>query len=218
MKVQNTKTTLLIIDDHPMLRAGIKQLINTTQQFDIIGEAGDGEEGIKLAKEKEPDLILLDISMKGISGLDVLYQLKQQNPISSKIIMFTVSNEQNNILFALKNGADGYLLKDMEPELFLEALLKIVNNNVILEDSIMQSLLSSIKEKKSTNLNSPDLAQLTIRERDTFDLLVMGLSNKSIANQLSIVESTVKVHVKNIFKKLNFKSRVEMMLWFHNKE
>lgn len=216
--MDNNKITILLIDDHPMLRAGIKQLISTTKQFDIVGEAGNGEDGIRQARELEPDLILLDISMQGISGLDVLYHLKQKEPISSKIVMFTVSNEQESILFALKNGADGYLLKDMEPESFLASLIKIANNNVILEDTIMQCFLSNIRQQKSAQLINRDLDQLTTREQQIFDLLVQGLSNKAIANKLSIVESTVKVHVKNIFKKLNFKSRIEMMLWFHHKD
>lgn len=216
--MDNNKITILLIDDHPMLRAGIKQLISTTKQFDIVGEAGNGEDGIRQARELEPDLILLDISMQGMSGLDVLYHLKQKEPISSKIVMFTVSNEQESILFALKNGADGYLLKDMEPESFLASLIKIANNNVILEDTIMQCFLSNIRQQKSTQLINRELDQLTAREQQIFDLLVQGLSNKGIANKLSIVESTVKVHVKNIFKKLNFKSRIEMMLWFHHKD
>lgn len=212
--MEQVKSSILLIDDHPMLRNGVKQLINTINNFEIIGETGSGIEGVKLAETLDPDIILLDINMNDVSGLEILRYLREKN-ISSRIIMFTVSDAKEDIITSLKTGADGYLLKDMEPEDFLKALKDISEGKVIMDEAISHIILNYMRDDKNQTTNqSHDINLLTPREHETFNLLVQGLSNKVIAKELDIVESTVKVHIKSIFKKLNFKSRMEMTVWY----
>ncbi len=212
--MDQVKSSILLIDDHPMLRNGVKQLINTINNFEIIGETGSGIEGVKLAETLDPDIILLDINMNDVSGLEILRYLREKN-ISSRIIMFTVSDAKEDIITSLKIGADGYLLKDMEPEDFLKALKDISEGKVIMDEAISHIILNYMRDDKNQTTNqSHDINLLTPREHETFNLLVQGLSNKLIAKELDIVESTVKVHIKSIFKKLNFKSRMEMTVWY----
>ena len=212
--MEQIKSSILLIDDHPMLRNGVKQLIHTVNHFEIVGETGSGIEGIKLAEELDPDIILLDINIHDINGLDILRALREKN-ISSRIIMFTVSNAKEDIITALKMGADGYLLKDMEPEDFIKALQDISIGKVIMDDAISHIILNYMRHgDEPTTKPIHDVNLLTPREHEIFDLLVQGLSNKLIAKDLDIVESTVKVHIKSIFKKLNFKSRMEMTVWY----
>ena len=212
--MEQIKSSILLIDDHPMLRNGVKQLIHTVNYFEIVGETGSGIEGIKLAEELDPDIILLDINIHDVNGLDILRVLREKN-ISSRIIMFTVSNAKEDIITALKIGADGYLLKDMEPEDFIKALQDISIGKVIMDDAISHIILNYMRHgDEPTTKPIHDVNLLTPREHEIFDLLVQGLSNKLIAKDLDIVESTVKVHIKSIFKKLNFKSRMEMTVWY----
>ena len=212
--MEQIKSSILLIDDHPMLRNGVKQLIHTVNHFEIVGETGSGIEGIKLAEELDPDIILLDINIHDVNGLDILRALREKN-ISSRIIMFTVSNAKEDIITALKIGADGYLLKDMEPEDFIKALQNISIGKVIMDDAISHIILNYMRHgDEPTTKPIHDVNLLTPREHEIFDLLVQGLSNKLIAKDLDIVESTVKVHIKSIFKKLNFKSRMEMTVWY----
>lgn len=212
--MEQIKSSILLIDDHPMLRNGVKQLIHTVNHFEIVGETGSGIEGIKLAEELDPDIILLDINIHDVNGLDILRALRETN-ISSRIIMFTVSNAKEDIITALKMGADGYLLKDMEPEDFIKALQDISIGKVIMDDAISHIILNYMRHgDEPTTKPIHDVNLLTPREHEIFDLLVQGLSNKLIAKDLDIVESTVKVHIKSIFKKLNFKSRMEMTVWY----
>ncbi|SCB78712.1 two-component system response regulator NarL [Gilliamella intestini] len=212
--MEQISSSILLIDDHPMLRNGVKQLINTVNHFQIVGETGSGIEGVKLALELDPDIILLDINMQDVSGLEILRYLREKN-ISSRIIMFTVSDAKEDIITALKTGADGYLLKDMEPEEFLISLKEISIGKVIMDNAISHIILNYLRYgEEPTTPKIHDVSLLTPRENEIFNLLVQGLSNKLIAKELGIVESTVKVHIKSIFKKLNFKSRMEMTVWY----
>lgn len=213
--MEQLTSSILLIDDHPMLRSGVKQLITLMADFEVIGEAGDGISGIALAKLLEPDIILLDINLRDMSGLDVLLHLRQQG-ISSRILIFTVSDDKQDIITALRNGADGYLLKDMEPENLIESLKQVTAGKIMMDDNISQIILNHMRGQLPSSDLQHDVNLLTPREFEIFNLLVQGLSNKLIARELNIVDSTVKVHVKNILKKLNFKSRMEIAVWYLN--
>lgn len=216
--MEQDKISILLIDDHPMLRNGIKQLISTINNFEVVGETGYGIDGIRLAEELEPDIILLDINIQDMNGIDILRYLRAKN-LSSRILMFTVSDDKADIITALKEGADGYLLKDMEPEDFLLSLQDVMSGKLIMAGTIADIIRNYIRGEEQIAKHIHDIQTLTPRENEIFNLLVQGLSNKHIAKQLDIMESTVKVHVKSIFKKLNFKSRMEMTVWFlQNKE
>ena len=204
------KLKVLIIDDHPLMRRGIKQLVELEEGFEVVGGAGNGSEGISLALQTSPDLIILDLNMKGLSGLDTLKALRAED-VDARIVILTVSDAKNDIFTLIDAGADGYLLKDTEPDTLLSQLKRIAQGEVILSDSIKNLLL----ERQSSQ--SP-IDSLTDREIDVLRLVATGLSNKQIAGQLFISEETVKVHIRNLLRKLNVHSRVAAtVLYFEHK-
>ncbi|EOI1480911.1 TPA: two-component system response regulator NarL [Proteus mirabilis] len=206
------KATILLIDDHPMLRNGVKQLLSLDTTLTVVGEAGDGIQGVKLAEELDPDLILLYLNMPGMNGFETLDQLRLRS-LSGRIVVFSVSNYSDDLITALKRGADGYLLKDMEPEELLAALKQAAAGKMVVSPTLTPILAQSLREDRSEG--ERDIDQLTPRERDILKLIAQGLSNKMIARKLDITESTVKVHVKHLLKKMKLKSRVEVAVWVH---
>lgn len=206
----NEKSTILLIDDHPMLRNGVKQLISLEPSLQVIGEAGDGKVGIQIAEEQDPDLILLDLNMPGMNGFETLDELRKRE-LSGRIILFTVSNYSDDLVNALKRGADGYLLKDMEPEELIVALKEAASGKLVVSPTLTSVLAESLRDNPAND--ESHIAALTPRESDILELISQGLSNKMIARKLDIAESTVKVHVKHLLKKLNLKSRVEAAVW-----
>ncbi len=202
--------SILLIDDHPMLRNGVKQLIELDEALRVIGEASNGAEGVALAEQHDPDLILLDLNMPGMNGLDTLVQLRTID-LSGRIVVFSVSNHEDDVVNALKRGADGYLLKDMEPEDLLKALHQAAAGQMVLSEKLTNVLVASLRDSRLAE--ERDVEQLTRRERDILQLITLGMTNKAIARKLSITESTVKVHVKHLLKKMKLKSRVEAAVW-----
>ncbi|CAM4099091.1 two-component system response regulator NarL [Serratia silvae] len=202
--------TILLIDDHPMLRNGVKQLISMDPRLQAIAEASNGEQGVELAELHDPDLILLDLNMPGMNGLATLDRLRQ-TALSGRVVVFSVSNHEDDVVNALKRGADGYLLKDMEPEELLKALHQAAAGQMVLSEALTPVLAASLRENRPAV--ERDIQQLTPRERDILKLIAQGLPNKLIARKLTITESTVKVHVKHLLKKMKLKSRVEAAVW-----
>ena len=206
----NDKLKVLIIDDHPLMRRGIQQLVELEEGFEVVGGAGNGSEGINLALQTSPDLIILDLNMKGLSGLDTLKALRAED-VDARIVILTVSDAKNDIFTLIDAGADGYLLKDTEPDTLLSQLKRIAQGEAILSDSIKNLLLE--RESSQSPIDS-----LTDREIDVLRLVATGLSNKQIAGQLFISEETVKVHIRNLLRKLNVHSRVAAtVLYFEHK-
>jgi two-component system, NarL family, nitrate/nitrite response regulator NarL len=199
---------IILIDDHPMLRNGVAQLISLEDNLEVIAEASSGDEGISLAIQHKPELILLDLNMKGLSGIDTLNALKQAG-VLSKVIMFTVSDSEIDVLQALKFGADGYLLKDSEPEELIDKINLALKGETVLSSPLTQVLVRSLQSPLAHN----PIEKLTQREVEILKQVAAGKSNKAIANALSITEGTVKVHVKNLLKKLELKTRVEAAIW-----
>jgi len=205
-----TPSSILLIDDQPMLRNGVKQLIALDASLKVIGEASNGEQGVELAKLLDPDLILLDLNMPGMNGLDTLDKMRQTS-LSGRVVVFSVSNHEDDVVPALKRGADGYLLKDMEPEDLLTALHNAAAGKMVLSEALTPVLAASLRESRPSG--DRDIQSLTPRERDIIKLIAEGLPNKMIARRLNITESTVKVHVKHLLKKMKLKSRVEAAVW-----
>ena len=198
---------VLIIDDHTLFRDGLQGLLER-HNIDVVGSLGDGHEGIRLAQELKPDIVLLDMRMPSISGLDVLKQL-QQNKFEAPIAMLTTSNDERDLVEALRNGAKGYLLKDMEPDDVVAALREIVNGETVVAPNLTQILARVVKGEPILESEPSPIDDLTPREAEILSLLAEGQSNKVIARNLGISDGTVKLHVKAILRKLNIHSRVE---------
>jgi two-component system nitrate/nitrite response regulator NarL len=202
--------SILIVDDHPLFRKGVIQLIQAAPEFRFVGEAASGREGIQLARSLHPDMILLDLNMKDMNGVEVLKTLKDEG-LDSRIIMLTVSDQAEDLMAALQAGADGYLLKDMEPEDLMQQLAEAARGKITISERLTQLLVASLREKgRPVSLAE---AALTEQESRILEHLVEGKSNKLIARDMGIAEGTVKVHVKHLLKKLNLRSRVEAAVW-----
>ena len=208
--IPGSGSSVIVIDDHPLFRKGVSDLLSMDASLTLIGEASSGEEGVALAQEKNPDLILLDLNMKGMDGIETLKVIKGLE-LDSRVIMLTVSDNEDHVVAALRAGADGYLLKDMEPEDILQRLRIAAQGRLVISDNLTELLAHALREESLPK--DPEQAGLTDRENQILDLISTGYSNKLIARELGITEGTVKVHVKHLLKKLNLRSRVEAAVW-----
>jgi two-component system nitrate/nitrite response regulator NarL len=206
--------TVLIVDDHPLFRRGVAQLLAMDPEIELVGEAADQAGALALARAHEPDLILLDLNLKGESGIDILSALKEEDA-GRRVVMLTVSDAPDDLMQAIRTGADGYLLKDMEPEHLLESLRQALTGKTVISDALAGRLAAALRAEAQDGARKADrdLALLTEREQSVLRCLAEGQSNKLIARTLAITEGTVKVHVKHLLKKLNFRSRVEAAVW-----
>lgn len=208
--MSETNSTVLLVDDHPLLRKGVSQLLELEDDIEVIGEAANGADAVVQALKLDPDLILLDLSMKGMDGIETLVALRDAD-VSSRIVVFTVSDDRTDVISALKSGADGYLLKDTEPEELVESIHRACSGKMVLSDQLAEVLALSFRDEDKAP--GPDLNSLTRRELQILKHIAEGLSNKLIGRKLDIAESTVKVHVKHLLKKLGLRSRVEAAIW-----
>lgn len=214
-EMSDCKTTVMLVDDHPLLRKGLRQLLGFEPEFEIIAEAGSGAEALAMVSETEPDLIILDLNMQGMDGLETLKRFRDEG-ITSRIVMLTVSDNNEDVIKAISQGADGYLLKDSDPDELLEQIKKAASGKMVLSDAVNAALAAAIRrpaEKPAADINS-----LTNREYEILSLIAKGRSNKLIARELDISDGTVKVHVKHLLKKLNLRSRVEAAVWMVNNQ
>ncbi|EOF8194867.1 response regulator [Yersinia enterocolitica] len=203
--------TIMIVDDHPLMRRGIKQLLELDSNFDVVAEANCGSDAIIEAAKCQPDVILLDLNMKGMSGLDTLKALRNEG-IDARIIVLTVSDARSDVYAMIDAGADGYLLKDSEPEILLENIRLASKGENVFSDAITQYLSS-----RDEQVNP--FSELTERELDVLQEVARGMSNKQVAFELHISEETVKVHIRNLLRKLNVRSRVAAtIMYLENKQ
>ncbi len=202
---------IVIIDDHPLLRKGLQQLADLSPDLDIVGETDNGEQGLAMVRELRPDLVLLDLNMPGMNGLEALRGLKQMEP-APKVAILTVSDAQKDVVTALRRGADGYLLKDMDPGELLNKLHELAEGRLVMSPNIAECAALALRaESLKTRESGP--AGLTKREHEILIHISGGESNKVIARKLHIAETTVKVHVRHLLKKLGLKSRVNAAVW-----
>lgn len=206
------KIKVLLVDDHALFRKGVRQIISINPNFEIVGEAASGQEGLDLAQEILPDMVLIDLNMKGMTGLETLRRLKATT-LNARYIVLTVSDAEDDLLEALRAGADGYLLKDMEPEDLCTNLLKASTGFTVLQDSLTEVLKNALLEPVAKKITSD--AALTEREHEILECLANGMNNKTIGRYLGISDMTVKVHIKNLLRKLNLTSRLEAAVWKH---
>lgn len=196
---------VMIADDHSMIREGLKQLLELEGEFEVIEEACDGEECIEKLKTATPDVLLLDINMPKMNGLEVLEKMKELK-WKTKVLVLTVHNEVEYLLKAVDIGVNGYILKDSESVELKKAILSVVNG----EDYIQPSLIPVLNAKMiDRNKDNEKLEKLTKRELQVLRLLSIGKLNRQVAEELDISERTVKNHVSNIFKKIDVKDRTQ---------
>ncbi|MCG6576159.1 two-component system response regulator NarL [Pseudomonas sp. AF32] len=199
--------TLLLVDDHPMMRRGIRQMLELEDDLQIVGEASHGEEALTLIEPLKPDLVLLDNNMPQLNGIETLRRLRAMN-YTGKVLLFTVSDAEDDIRDALRLDANGYLLKDMEPELLIQYIRDALHGALVISPGLTRVMAQALRSPP----RQADV-ELTERERQVLRAIASGFSNKVIGHKLGITEGTVKVHVKNLLHKLGLRSRVEAAVW-----
>jgi DNA-binding NarL/FixJ family response regulator len=199
-------TKVLVVDDHLLSRKGIVTILAAHPMFEIVGEATNSQEAFEKAKALMPDLILMDIQMPNGNGLEATRRIKEDMPYV-KIVILSVSDDVQDFFEAIKNGAQGYLLKNMDPEYWLDYITSIVEG----EAPISRALATKILQEFSLQKNDISGNMLSEREKEVLQLVGQGLSNKEIGKKLYISESTVKNHLRNILAKLHLQNRMQLI-------
>lgn len=202
---------VLLIDDHALVRKGIEELLQS-RGVQVVASVGSGEEGVLRARELQADLILLDVKMPGMNGVETLKQLRASG-VSAPVVMLTMSREDADLSAALRAGAQGYLLKDIEPEELVPALEATMHGNNVVARELVGTLARLVRgnsaPEPAARRPAAPFAELTPRELEILECIADGFSNKMIARALEISDGTVKLHVKAILRKLGMRSRVE---------
>jgi two-component system nitrate/nitrite response regulator NarL len=199
---------VLLVDDHALFRSGIRSLLQRHPEFVIVGEAADGVEGIKRAGQLQPDVVLLDLNMPGMSGVETLQLMLQDCP-STAVLMLTVSEDVDDLTLAMRAGACGYLVKNIETDFLVRAIRRAAAGETVVAEAMTGKLVAQLRGAPPAAAPVSELDKLTPREREIIACLARGESNKVIARTLDLAESTVKIHVQNVLKKLHLTSRVQ---------
>ncbi len=198
-------TGVLVVDDHAMVRSGLTVLIDGTGDLHVVGEAADGRQAVELAAELQPDVVLMDLSMPGMDGVEATRELLRQRP-ESVVVVLTSFSDQPRVTEALKAGAVGYLLKDCDPRDLLAAIRSAAEGHAPLDPRVARALLPS-----ATTASPSD--GLSAREKDVLRLVAQGLANKQVGTRLGISERTVKAHLGRVFREIGVQDRTSAALW-----
>jgi len=211
MESAQSTISVLLVDDHTLFRSGIRSLLQRHPEFSVVGEAADGFEGVKRAQQLKPQVILLDLNMPGMSGVETLQLMRQDCP-DSAVVMLTVSEDAEDLSTALRAGASGYLLKNIDTDYLTRAIRRAAAGETVVAEAMTAKLVAQLQNGAAAPVPS-ELDRLTPREREILDCLARGDSNKGIARHLDLAESTVKIHVQSVLKKLKLSSRVQAAVY-----
>ncbi|MEH6948157.1 response regulator transcription factor [Bacillus sp. JJ634] len=215
------KTNIVIIDDHQLFREGVKRILDFEASFDVVAEGDDGSEAMNLVENYHPDVVIMDINMPNVNGIEATQQLIQQYP-ETKVIILSIHDDENYVQHALKTGAQGYLLKEMDADTLIEAVRVVADGGSYLHPKVTHNLVKEYRRlvsDENTNqdtIHAPEIRRplhlLTRRECEVLQLLADGQSNRAIGETLYISEKTVKNHVSNILQKMNVNDRTQAVV------
>jgi two-component system nitrate/nitrite response regulator NarL len=198
---------ILVVDDHPLIRRGLSTVIAEAEGITLIGEASDGLQAIKRARDLSPDVVLMDIMMPTMNGVEATAVILRNQPWI-KVMMLTISDKEEDLYSAIKAGASGYLLKNVRPPELVDAIEQVVQGGAIITQNLAPRLLDDLMDERAEfDMASP--TAITRRERDVLELVSAGFSNREIAAKLFVSENTVKTHLRNIMDKYHFKNRAQ---------
>ncbi|MDQ2087643.1 response regulator transcription factor [Herbivorax sp. ANBcel31] len=206
------KIGVVIADDHAMVRQGLKQILELENDIAVIAQASNGEEALSIARDKTPDVILMDINMPGMNGLQAIKEIKDEK-ISSRVIVLTIHEDREYLFKTLHMGAEGYVLKDADPNVLIEAIRSVNNGQSYIQANMTKELVKEFTRVTLNENRKGEENNLTSREREVLELIAEGMINKEIATKLYISEKTVKNHVSNIFKKLKVSDRTQAAIY-----
>lgn len=213
MMTGTERLRVLLVDDHGLFRSGVKTELSFYPDIEVVGEAGNGPDAITRARETMPDVILMDISMPGFSGLEAVRRIKAEMP-QVRVIMLTVHDDDEHLFDAIKAGADGYLLKNLEPQELLDMLDRVRHQEAAIDGRLAVKILSEFrKPRHRADAATMPREELSGREIEVLERLVKGESNAEIAKALIVSESTVKMHLRNILDKLHLENRVQAAVY-----
>lgn len=210
--MKDKKIEVIIADDHVLIREGIKQILELEDDIVVTGQAGNGEEAFDMAMNLNPDIVLLDINMPKLNGIETLRKFKDMG-IKSKVIILTIHEDKEYILKTLKLGANGYMLKDSNADTLIKGIRDVAKGEKYIQPSVADLVSRSSNYDEYFNVSIDKINSLTKREYEVLILIAEGLNNKDIADRLYISEKTVKNHVSNIFKKLDLNDRVQAAIF-----
>ncbi len=202
----------MIVDDHAVVRQGLRTFIDLQEDMTVVGEGTDGLEGVDLAKRLQPDIILLDLVMPRLNGVEATQKIMTNNP-ACKVLILTSFGEDKMVFPAIRNGAQGYLLKDIQPNDLVKAIRSANQGNVQLHPDIAKKLMASVAQKPDEPRKMNEMVPLTDREIEVIKYIARGLSNREIATEMVISEKTVKTHVSNLLGKLGVEDRTQAAIW-----
>lgn len=205
------KIKVLIVDDHQVVRQGLRTFLELQEDMLVIGEAGDGTEAVELVRQLEPDIVLMDLVMPKLDGISATKQIKSLD-LPVKVIALTSFTEDDKVFPAIQAGASSYLLKDVSPDELVEAIRGVQRGEARLHPDIARKLMEQVVGQASPSREA-NLVEITERERDVVRLIARGCSNQEIADQLVISEKTVKTHVSNVLSKLHLKDRTQLAIY-----
>jgi two-component system, NarL family, nitrate/nitrite response regulator NarL len=203
-----SRTKILLVDDQILFRKGLRALLETEEDMEVVTEASNGQEALGKLKAYRPDVVLMDIHMPVCDGIEATRLIKAENP-DVKVVILTVSDEDDDLFEAIKAGAEGYLLKNLRPEELTQMLRSVMANEAPISPSIATKLLGEFRRQPHDNHGQPSGPELTAREREVLQLVAEGLSNAEIGLKLCVVEGTVKNHLHNLLEKLHVQNRVQ---------
>ncbi|MEE8163332.1 MAG: response regulator transcription factor [Anaerolineae bacterium] len=203
---------MLLVDDHALFRKGLISLFSSQKDLEVVGEAEDGQEAVEKTRELMPDIILMDITMPNCDGLEATRLILDEMPYV-RIVMLTVSEDEDNLYQAIKSGAVGYLLKDLEPDLLYGLMRSVADGQVAISPAMAGKILAEYTRGRETNGGVTRARRITERETEILQLVAEGLGNKEIAHRLCISESTVRNHLHNILDKLHLQNRVQLAMY-----
>ncbi|MBP2628697.1 MAG: two component transcriptional regulator, LuxR family [Firmicutes bacterium] len=209
---------IMIADDHALLRQGIRNVLELEDNFQVIGEAGDGEEVVENIVTLMPDILLLDINMPKMNGLDVIKRVSEQRT-KIKIIVLTMHDDENYVIEVVKAGAVGYLLKDIDPGMLVKAIRTVYEGESFIYPSLAKKLFGEINRQHIRNLEASKMVErskderLSYREIEVLEMVCKGMSNQEVAKELFLSEKTVKNHLTNIFRKIGVTDRTQAVLY-----
>lgn len=206
------KIRVLIADDHSMVRHGLKQILELENDMVVVAQASNGREAVELTKQHNPDVVLMDINMPILNGLQAIKELKQERH-PSKVIVLTIHEDREYLFKTLQMGAQGYVLKDAEPSVLIDAIRNVSRGESYIQPNMTTELVKEFNRVTLNEKEKHDESNLTTREVEVLELIAEGMINKEIAQKLYISEKTVKNHVSSIFKKLNVSDRTQAAIY-----